>query len=137
NKELSELRTKHITVDTQLYDTTTIQHKQQLRLATLEQSVIEKENLIQQLQSNIVQYNQRQQHTDDTLKMYKEQLHVNEEKLEHTCNEILKGNEYIEKLQNKLKSIKYKLQIKSTVISEQENIIQQHENSIKDQNYEL
>jgi hypothetical protein len=62
---------------------------------------------------------------NETNTVYKNQIKKMEDKLESSKQEIIKGNNIISKQQTEFKEMKQKFKLKSTVVMQQEQVIQQ------------
>jgi hypothetical protein len=62
---------------------------------------------------------------NETNTVYKNQIKKMEDKLEASKQEIIKGNSIISKQQTEFKEMKQKFKLKSTVVMQQEQVIQQ------------
>ena len=128
--ECDALKRSNLDLDKSKHAVEKLYNQELLKTAAMAAQITEKDELIKAL---------RQQHTssethsstlqDSYLEM-KNALARAEERANASANEVNKGNQIIDKLQNDLKASKVKAKLKSAVISQQENLLTEKQHVI-------
>ena len=101
-----------------------------LKLAGLEATMKEKDSLIGTLKTQLQSGEQSSGALQESFAEMKQALQRAEERSALSAQEVSKGNHIIEKLQQDLKSSRAKMKLKSQVIAQQENLLQEKQQAI-------
>jgi len=117
-EKAGELEATRHTLETDL-------NSSRLRLASLEQEVVSKEEHIDNINSLLQATKEQKVSLEDALAVQKTQSSSAEQKLGECINEINKGNKIISQLTNDVRALKSKLKMKALVIKQQEEVLTQ------------
>mmetsp|Transcript_13415 Transcript_13415/g.37672 ORF Transcript_13415/g.37672 Transcript_13415/m.37672 type:complete len:496 (-) Transcript_13415:955-2442(-) len=101
-----------------------------MKVAGLEASMREKEALVRTLKDQLQSGEQSSAALQDSFAEMKLALSRAEERSSLSAQEVNKGNQIIEKLQQDLKSSRAKMKLKSQVITQQEHLLQEKQSAV-------
>lgn len=123
-QDLKELRSGNQLLDATKYSQEKSITEQMLLNQALQREVKDKEVIVQKSQVLIASLQEQAQQLTETNNVYKTQIKKMEDKLETSKQEIIKGNGIISKQQADFKEMKQKFKLKSTVVMQQEQVVQ-------------
>lgn len=107
-------------------------NKLNMELIALKQQLIDRDDVNTKTASLLDASKEQKENLEDSLKLYKANNEKNERRLKECIKEISKGNKIIQQLQNDVRNAKSKLKLKSSVIVQQEGVIQKKQEEIND-----
>ena len=130
--EAQELRERARDIERSKFESEKMANQFQLQIAALKQHVEDKENTLQSTSALHLQAQDRLGNVTETLQLYKESAAKLQKKFDLSVAEIKKGNSVIQRLHTDLKQTKSKLKLKTTVIKQQEALIEEHKKQMDD-----
>jgi chromosome segregation ATPase len=134
---LKTTRSENAKLDANAHDTTKSIHSSNVRMATLEQSLHDKDELLEKTMALLESANGAKGQLEDTVMLLKQTVDKYDQKVKASIDEIHKGNGYIEQLSSELQAAKGKVKLKATIIRQQEQLLQEKEHTSSSHSKEM
>lgn len=104
----------------------------EVRISTLQQQVVDGDAMASQLNKLVESAHSQKDSQEENVRMLRDSNTKLEDKVRLTSAEVAKANEYIDRLQNEIKTLKTKLKIKIAVVMQQEQVVQDKDKLISE-----
>eukprot|EP00802_Teleaulax_amphioxeia_P008608 Tamp_08617.p1 GENE.Tamp_08617~~Tamp_08617.p1 ORF type:complete len:613 (+),score=164.28 Tamp_08617:132-1970(+) len=129
-QELSDVRSENKDLDRCKHENLKTIQAHEVRMSTLQQQVVDGEAMNVQLNKLVESAHAQKNSQEDNVRMLRDSNAKLEDKVRLTSAEVAKANEYIERLQNEIKTLKTKLKVKMAVVMQQEQVVQDKDKTI-------
>ena len=125
HEALQKIRAENRELDLHHHDSEKTINATNVKMATIEQQLRDKDELLEKMSALLEASNSQKSQLEDTVALLKSTTQKYDAKVKASIAEIHKGNGYIDQLSTELQSCKSTVKLKSAIIRQQEQLLQE------------
>ena len=129
-QELSELRQENQSLDEKNFKNVKSLTEKTSQVTSYCQEIADKTSVLNQMEMRLEESGEQRAQLEDALSLLRDNQERLHQKFQDSVNEINKGNDIIQKLQQENKQLRSKLKMKSKVLRRQEDLVSEKESAI-------